>query len=144
MEYSLDELYNMVDKELRLDKTELTNESVRTPYIYSKYLKLYTTYGLKFKKIEKEYDALYKERWEYYNGKSDEEVYKEEPFELKVIRGDIPMYLKADKKLSVLEEKKEYYFGCVNYLERVLKMIDNRNWNIRNIIEWEKFKNGII
>ena len=143
MEYSLDKLYNQVEKELGLDKTNLTHESSRTPYMYSKYLKLYTTYGLRYKKVEKEYDALYKDRWEYYNGKSSEEVYKEEPFDLKIIRGDIPMYLKADKKLSTLEEKKEYYLSCVNYLERVLKIIDNRNWTIRNIIEWEKFKNGI-
>ena len=144
MEYSLDELYTETAKDLNLDKTNLTHESTRTPYIYSKYLKLYTNYGLRYKQVEKEYDLLYRERWEYYNGKASEEVYKEEPFDLKIIRGDLPIYLKADEKLSKLEEKKEYFLSCVNYLERILKIIDNRNWSIRNMIEWEKFKNGIV
>ena len=32
--------------------------------------------------------------------------------------------------------------GIRNYLERILKEINNRNWNIRNTIEWKKFLHG--
>jgi len=31
----------------------------------------------------------------------------------------------------------------VNYLESVIKIINNRQWNIRSAIDWLKFTNGI-
>ena len=141
---SLEKLMSETDNDLKLDKLDLLRESLRTPYLYSKYLKYWTMCGLACSKVQKEYDILYKERWEYYNGKATDEVYREEPFDMKVIRGDIPMYLKADDKLAKVEEKLEYYKIRVEFLEKTLKNIENRNWNIKNAIEWKKFQEGVI
>ena len=144
MAESLEKLMSETDNDLKLDKLDLLRESLRTPYLYSKYLKYWTMCGLACSKVQKEYDILYKERWEYYNGKATDEVYRQEPFDMKVIRGDIPMYLKADDKLAKVEEKLEYYKIRVEFLEKTLKNIENRNWNIKNAIEWKKFQEGVI
>ena len=70
------------------------------------------------------------------------EVYQAEPFDLKVLKVDVGIYLDADTELQRLGQKKEYLNVAVVYLERVLREINNRNWNIRNAIEWKKFLHG--
>ena len=44
------ELQLLVDKDLKIDDTELDMESIRTPQLHNKYLKYYTKYSLQLKK----------------------------------------------------------------------------------------------
>ena len=138
----LETLQNQADVDLKIDDTELDLESIRTPQLHNKYLKLFTKYSLQLKKVKDDYDGLYKFKWEYYTGKSTMEVYQAEPFDLKVLKVDVGIYLDADTELQRLGQKKEYLNVAVVYLERVLREINNRNWNIRNAIEWKKFLHG--
>ena len=139
---NLEELQNQADIDLKIDDTELDLESIRTPQLHNKYLKLYTKYSLQLKKVKDDYDGLYKFKWEYYTGKSTMEVYQAEPFDLKVLKADVHIYLNADAELQKLGQRQEYLNVVVVYLERVLREINNRNWNIRNTIEWKKFLHG--
>tara|TARA_R110002020_G_scaffold464595_1_gene685403 strand:- start:343 stop:768 length:426 start_codon:yes stop_codon:yes gene_type:complete len=138
----LETLQNQVDVDLKIDDTELDLESIRTPQLHNKYLKLFTKYSLQYKKAKDDYDGLYKFKWEYYTGKSTMEVYQAEPFDLKVLKSDVGIYLNADEELQKLGQRTEYLNVVVVYIERVLKEINNRNWNIRNTIEWKKFLHG--
>ena len=138
----LETLQNQVDVDLKIDDTELDLESIRTPQLHNKYLKLFTKYSLQLKKAKDDYDGLYKFKWEYYTGKATLSVYKAEPFDLKVLKSDVHIYLNADEELQKLGQRQEYLNVVVVYLERVLREINNRNWNIRNTIEWKKFLHG--
>jgi len=138
----LETLQKQVDVDLKIDDTELDLESIRTPQLHNKYLKQFTKYSLQYKKAKDDYDGLYKFKWEYYTGKSTMEVYQAEPFDLKVLKSDIHIYLNADAELQKLGQRQEYLNVVVVYLERVLREINNRNWNIRNTIEWKKFLHG--
>ena len=138
----LETLQKQVDVDLKIDDTELDLESIRTPQLHNKYLKLFTKYSLQLKKVKDDYDGLYKFKWEYYTGKSTMEVYQAEPFDLKVLKSDVHIYLNADEELQKLGQRQEYLNVVVVYLERVLREINNRNWNIRNTIEWKKFLHG--
>ena len=138
----LETLQNQADVDLKIDDTELDLESIRTPQLHNKYLKLFTKYSLQLKKVKDDYDGLYKFKWEYYTGKSTMEVYQAEPFDLKVLKSDVYIYLNADEELQKLGQRIEYLKIVVVYLERVLREINNRNWNIRNTIEWKKFLHG--
>jgi len=138
----LETLQNQADVDLKIDDTELDLESIRTPQLHNKYLKLFTKYSLQLKKVKDDYDGLYKFKWEYYTGKSTMEVYQAEPFDLKVLKSDVHIYLNADEELQKLGQRQEYLNVVVVYLERVLREINNRNWNIRNTIEWKKFLHG--
>ncbi|MDP7367630.1 MAG: recombination mediator protein UvsY [Candidatus Pacebacteria bacterium] len=137
-----DELSEMVDKDLKIDDTELDLESIRTPQLHNKYLKFYTQFSLQLKKIRDERKVLYRQKWEYYTGKSDPEVYRDNPFDIKVLRADLDIYLNSDTELQEISQKEEYIKTMVEYTERILKEINNRNWNIRNTIEWKKFLHG--
>ena len=138
----LETLQNQVDVDLKIDDTELDLESIRTPQLHNKYLRQFTKYSLQYKKAKDDYDGLYKFKWEYYTGKSTMEVYQAEPFDLKVLKSDVGIYLNADEELQKLGQRTEYLNVVVVYIERVLKEINNRNWNIRNTIEWKKFLHG--
>ena len=139
---NLVELQNEADRDLKIDDTELDLESIRTPQLHNKYLKLYSKSSLLYKNALDEYNSLYRFKWEYYTGKSDNKVYQEEPFNLKVLKADVHIYLNADTELQKLDQKAEYLKQVCNYLERVLKEINNRNWNIKNTIDWKKFLHG--
>ena len=138
----LETLQKQVDVDLKIDDTELDLESIRTPQLHNKYLKLFTKYSLQYKKAKDDYDGLYKFKWEYYTGKSTMEVYQAEPFDLKILKSDVHIYLNADEELQKLGQRTEYLNVIVVYIERVLREINNRNWNIRNTIEWKKFLHG--
>ena len=138
----LETLQKQVDVDLKIDDTELDLESIRTPQLHNKYLKQFTKYSLQYKKAKDDYDGLYKFKWEYYTGKSTMEIYQAEPFDLKILKSDVHIYLNADEELQKLGQRTEYLNVVVVYIERVLKEINNRNWNIRNTIEWKKFLHG--
>ncbi len=139
---NLDELYNEVARDLKIDDTELDLESIRTPQIHNKYLNKFTKESLRFKKLSDDYKVLYRIKWEYYTGKASSDVYAEKPFDLKILKSDIGIYLDSDPELIEIGQKMAYTKQCVDYLERILREINNRNWNIRNTIEWKKFING--
>ena len=138
----LETLQKQVDVDLKIDDTELDLESIRTPQLHNKYLKQFTKYSLQYKKAKDDYDGLYKFKWEYYTGKSTMEIYQAEPFDLKILKSDVHIYLNADEELQKLGQRTEYLNVVVVYIERVLREINNRNWNIRNTIEWKKFLHG--
>jgi len=138
----LNELQNDVERDLKIDDTELDLESIRTPQLHNKYLKHYTKYSLQLKKAQDDYKELYRIKWEYYTGKADPSVYQEQPFDLKILKSDVGIYLDADKDLQGVGQKEAYLAAVVTYLEKVLREINNRNWNIRNAIEWKKFIHG--
>lgn len=137
-----DELQQMVDVDLKIDDTELDIESIKTPQIHNKYLKFYTQFCLQLKKVRDERKSLYRDKWEYYTGKSPPEVYQEKPFDLKILKADVSMYIEADSEYQEIGQKEEYIKQMVEYTERVLKEINTRNWTIRNTIEWKKFLHG--
>ena len=139
---NIDELYIEVERDIKIDDTELDLESIRTPQLHNKYLKIFTKHSLQYKKLQDDYKVLYRVKWEYYTGKASPEVYAENPFELKVLKADIGIYMEADKDLQQLGQRMAYTKQIVEYLERILKEINNRNWNIRNTIEWKKFLHG--
>ena len=139
---NIDELYSEVERDIKIDDTELDLESIRTPQLHNKYLKIFTKHSLQYKKLQDDYKVLYRVKWEYYTGKASPEVYAEKPFELKVLKADIGINMEADKDLQQLGQRMAYAKQIVEYLERILKEINNRNWNIRNTIEWKKFLHG--
>ena len=139
---NIEELYDEIEKDLKIDDTELDLESIRTPQLHNKYLKLYTKHSLQLKKLQDDYKVMYRLKWEYYTGKAPPEVYASNPFDLKVLRTDIGIYLDADTDLQQLSQRQAYAKEITNYLEKILREINNRNWTIRNTIEWKKFIHG--
>ena len=142
---NLDDIKKMVEKDSVVDQTLLDQEALKTPQIHSKYLNLLNDEILRFKKLETEYKQLFRLKWEYYTGKMNKEELNKlewEPFQHKILRQDVHIYLDSDTELCLIRDRKSYSETKVKYLEDVIKSINNRNWHIRNAIEWRKFMHG--
>jgi len=141
---TLEELQQSVDRDLKIDDTELDTESIKIPLLHNKYLQHYNKFSLLLKKSEYEYRVLKRQKWEYYTGKSDASVYKEKPFDLKILKADVHIYMDSDEELQRADQKEAYLKQVVSYLEQVLRSINTRNFIIKNAIDWKKFTSGAI
>ena len=141
---TLDELQAEADKDLVIDDTELDTESLKTPILHNKYLQYYNKFNLLLKKSQWEERTLQREKWEYYTGKSDPEVYKQKPFDLKVLKNDVHIYINSDEDIQKIQAKIEYQSAIVNYLEQILRILNNRSFTIKNAIEWRRFTSGAV
>ena len=137
--------FKEIEKDLKIDESDLATESIRTPQLHNKYLTLLLRLRNRKDKLDDEIKILRKNKWLYYTGKMSEEELKQlgwEPFELNVLRTDIDRIMDADRDLLVLESKHRELSRIVDYIEDVTKIISNRQWSIRAAIDWQKFTNG--
>ena len=139
---TLEEIQEQVHKDLKMDETNLSLESIKTPQLHNKYLKELNKFKLLLVKSDDEYKLLRKYKWEYYTGKAEAQVYKDQPFDLKILRQDIDKYLDADGELQKSKQKVKYLEVVIDYLDRTVKQINNRGFLIKNSIDWRKFTNG--
>ncbi len=143
---NLNDLKAMVTDDIVMDDTELDIESLKTPQLHNKYLNFYHDEKLILVKQDEEYKRLYRLKWEYYTGKLDQDTLNKlewEPFQLNILKADIDKYLNSDEDLSLIRLRLSYTKEKVDYLESVIKIIANRQWNIRSAIDWRKFLNGV-
>lgn len=128
-----------------IDLTQISRTSADIPRLQNKYLKWYTEEKLRLAKLKSDYKVLVKLKTEYYMGTMDSEdlkKYKWQPQPLKILRQDIPMYIEADQDIVNLSLNIGMQELAVEYLENIIRHINNRNFVIKNIIERDRFENG--
>ena len=144
MSITLESLQEMWVKDAEIDRDNLHDESLNIPSLHAKYFELYNTVFLLRKKAEQQRKNIRHERYEYFSGKSDPSVYIENPFPKKIRDKDtMQKYLDADEKLSTVSLKIDYYDTMLVYLESILKVIQNRTYQIKNAIEFMRFQSGL-
>ena len=141
---TLDELKIQVQNDLKVDNEHLDTESLKNQEIKAKYLDHKSRYELLLFKAKGDYKRLYREKWEYYGGKADAKIYASKPFDLKVLKTDLAVYISADEEIMNAENKIGYLETVIDYIKGVIKSVDNRGWDIKNAIEWKKFEAGMI
>jgi hypothetical protein len=133
----------MWETDSKIDIDNLHTESLNIPALHAKYYDIYNNIFLLRKKAEQQKRNIRHDRFEYYTGKADPEVYVENPFPKKIRDKDtLQKYLDADERLSNVCLKIDYYETMLNYLESILKVIQNRTYQIKNAIEFVKFQAG--
>jgi hypothetical protein len=143
MTFDLDLIQSLWEKDSQIDPDNLHSESLNVPVLHAKYYQLYNNIILLKKKAEQQKRNIRHERYEYYTGKADPDVYVESPFPKKIRdKETLQKYLDADEKLSQVCLKIEYYETMLNYLESILKVIQNRTYQIKNAIDFVKFQAG--
>ena len=142
---NLEDIRRMVNNDVEMDKTELDLESMKTPQLHNKYLIIFTDEKLILGKLKSDFNVLRKNKWLYYTGKLSQEQLDDfgwETFDLNILKSDIDKFLDADLDIITLANRILLQQEKVNYLESVIKLINNRQWNIRAAIDWLKFTNG--
>lgn len=141
---NLEQLQDQWKEDSVIDTDLYCEESIKIPQLHMRYMEYYNTFSLMRKDREGEMRSLIKEKWIYYKGKAPSTVYKEMPFDLKLTdKKELEMFITADDDVKKLQYKIDYIEQVLLFLDGVLKMINNRNFQIKNAIDWEKFKNGL-
>ena len=141
---TLDELKLQVKKDLEVDDETLDKESYKNQELYAKYLDHKTNFELLLYKAKGDYKILFKDKWEYYGGKADAKIYVTKPFDLKVLKTDLNIYIESDEEIIKLEHKIAYLETTIKYIDGVLRSIQSRGWDSKNAISWKQFEAGMI
>ena len=140
---NLDKIQEMWQKDSVIDPDNLHDESLKIPQLHSKYYTVYNTITLLREKARTNYNTIRLERYNYYTGKADPEVYEKDPFPYKVRDKDaIQRHMEADERLTAADLKIRYYDTTLKFLEEIIKIVSNRTFQIKNSIEWHKFQAG--
>jgi hypothetical protein len=144
MSIDLDSIQKMWEQDSKIDIDNLHTESLNIPILHSKYFDLYNTINLLKKRAEQQKKKIRHERYEYFTGKADPEVYLENPFPKKIRdKETLQGYLDSDENLSQVNLKIEYYETMLTYIDSILKMISNRTYQIKNSIDFLRFQSGL-
>ena len=142
---TLDELKKESYKDLPINKVEnIDQESFFNQEIKAKWLDYKSRFELLLARSKGDYQIMYREKWEYYGGKADAKVYAAKPFDLKVLKTDLQMYIASDNDIIDLSNKIAYLETTIKFIDGVIKSIDNRGWDIKNAISWKQFEAGMI
>ena len=141
---TLDELKIQVAIDLKVNDERLDTESLKNQELYAKYLDIKSKFELLMYKAKGDYKMLYRDKWEYYGGKSDANVYVTKPFDLKVLKSDLSIYIESDEEIIQIENKIVYLETVCKYVDGVMKAISGRGWDIKNAIQWKNFEAGLM
>lgn len=138
----LEDIMNEAEKYLQIDETNLGREALDTPKVYGKLLRIRTNESMLLQRYKFQIKKMYQEKRDYYLGRADPSVYKEKPFDVKILKSEVETYLDADDDIGDLNLKIEVQAEKVYYLDNVLKQIANRGFMIKNAIDYQKMMNG--
>ena len=140
---NLETIQSMWSKDAQIDQDNLHDEAAKIPSLHAKYFDLYNNIKLLRERSITVDNKIRLERWNYYSGKSDPEVYQAEPFPYKVREKDaLKRYMDADEKVQQSTLKIKYYDVMLTYLEDIIKQVGNRSYQLKYIIDWHNFRSG--
>jgi len=135
-------LMMLKDSHFLKDEVNIDTASLSVPELSGKYHQLISEETMSLRLLKKEYDIIYRDRWIYYSGKADPEVYDKEEFNLKILKQDIDKFLNADEQLNTQKDKVTLQEVKINLLTEFTKSIMSLSFNIGNAIKWKKFLSG--
>lgn len=133
-------------KDAGWDETDPHKAVANIPKLHSKYLRITTHHNLIVKKLQADYNTRRKVKWDYYNGDlnnpEDLERYGLEPMTKKVMRADLQHWLDSDTELNNILLKKVMHEEIVDFCKSVLKELNNRTFQLKSYMDWERFIGG--
>ncbi len=141
----IEDIVSEWDKDCRMDETELGEESTKIPVIHNKYLKIFMGENAQLKRMFAQRSKLKRKLTEYYLGELDKDELEElgrDQFYKKILKNEVEMYIESDDDFINLNLKLALQQEKVNYIEAVLRSINNRGFQIKNAIDWLRFTNG--
>jgi hypothetical protein len=145
---TLNELQAEWAEDCKLDELDLGGESTRTPVLHSKYVTLLSNNKLQLRKSIADLKRLERVKSDYYRGELSKEELDNlgwEPWRKNaVLRTDMRDQLDSDADVIRQQDKVYYLETTVDFLDRVLRSLNGRGWDIKTAVEWAKMQSGLI
>lgn len=137
------ELQEMILADSKIDMSAIDNESIRVIALHAKYLGLWEEAKTSLSKFDEAYKITKREKTDYYLGRSNDEVYEKSPFNLKIPRQDLDIYLDADDDLCRIRRN---LLNAQNKVDVIKYFIDNnlnqRSHHFRNVLQFLQWSSG--
>lgn len=135
-----DEIQDMMQVDSKIDQANLLGESLRIPVLVNKWLSVLDSEKRFLKALELEYQKIYKNRYEYYQGRSDDS----DQLNLRIQKSEMGIYLDADEVMQKIEVRRWNQQTKVNRIQEFLKhMIASRSFCVKQAIDILKFNHGL-
>ena len=138
----IEDIKDMLERDKSIDYTQLDTASLKIPEQAVKYQQLSHDEAVILRYLEREYNIMKLRRWMYYMGKASDEEYEKEPFDHKVLKSDVNLFLEADKKLNELQDRIILQTEKLKLVVEAGKIMQNKSFNIKNALEHQKFMGG--
>lgn len=141
----LDDLLTEWEKDCKIDKLELDDESLKTVKLHSKYYSYYIKEKFLLLKLQKEYKELHLQKYEFYTQGPTPETKNlgwELPAKGCIIKSEVPIYMDADKHLIEMNLRIYSQKEKVDFLKDCIQFLNNRGYAIKNSIEFIRWSNG--
>ena len=143
---TIDEVIAMWIIDAPLNELDLQRSIYDIPKMLSKYLKLLARSRKQRILLQRKRKLLQIKLMEYYSGDlnnpKDLEEIKRQPFEKSILNSQIKDYIEADKEMIDLNLSNGYNNELIAILEDIMKSLHNRNFLIKNSIDYQKFISG--
>ncbi|MFA6199185.1 MAG: recombination mediator protein UvsY [Bacteroidales bacterium] len=136
------DIQDMMELDSVINPTELDTESLKIPMLHNKYYNIYIEEYKILKALEQTLKKTTKYKTEYYLGKCPDEVYQQKPLNLKILKADVENYIQTDDDIIEVNTKIIIQKTKVDLVDAFIKQINQRSFNIKNAIEFLRFKNG--
>lgn len=143
---NISELIEMWEVDCQIDDDHLDKESIKTPNLHAKYLKILTEHKLKLSAFQLEYKTLRQKKFRYYRGEMSKAELQEHSWEqwqgAKPLKNEMEEFLEGDYDLNKISVKCEYIKHMIDAIESIMNQIKARDWSIKNSITWKQFISG--
>ncbi len=142
---TFDELVDKVEVMLDIDPTKLVEEVRRGTTIWVELERMYRREAVTLKRLKELQIEAERKRSAYYLGKMTGEHYRKFPLPAKAItQKDLPKYLKTDEMIIKINDKFDEVERKCSFLESAMKRVQNRGYDIKTMLEWQKFQAGAL
>lgn len=136
-----------ISGEIKVDSEisdELDNEALRIPYIYGKWINQHSMEKAYMIKYKRERDEMVLWKMDYYKGVSNPDYKDGKTSPIKYnTNAERERALSGDKEILDIIEKVELQKVKIDAIELFLKAIHTKGFQIKNAIDYLKFKNGM-
>ena len=142
----IEDILNLWEQDSEIDITNLSVESLNTPKLHHKYIKILYAERIILEQLRAYYKQYFRDRHDLITGSIDEETCKKyswKPNPKLILRGDIQMHIEAEEEtikmtLRIASQKEK-----IDVLESILKMVSNRGFQIKSTIDTLRFEAGL-
>ena len=140
---TLQEILDLVEKNSDIP-ADLDKASRAIPQLHARFINLKAQENSQMQALKLQFDEVYRDTWVFYSGKAEPKVYKENNFDLRLLKGDIDKFINADPELMKIKSKIEMQKIKIEAIDEFIKGLHSRQWNIKNILDYLKYTQGLI
>ena len=136
----LEDIMKEWEDDAPIDSHNLDGESLKIPNLHAKYMEMYTKEKRTLREFKRRWKVVFQQRWEAVIARDG----RPPEHNIRISKSELEKhYVGADSELQEFEKLLNDQEDKVDYLSGVLDNIKNRNWQIKNAIDWSKFQTGL-